>query len=285
MLIDTGSELTFIADTLVKQLKLHREPSLIPIIGIGGTHSGHTRGAVSISLRSIYDDRTVLIKTHILTKLMPSLPSFSPSPRTLAHLQGLPLADPELLTPGPVELILGADIYGQIIREQIKRGPPGTPIAQNTIFGWIVLGPWDASRHFSGFGLCAVGDSGYQALQDLLTQFWVQEEVAATGREPNLTPDEQECENHFSSTHTLGTPGVGTSSDCRSNPFREYWEPRTNPHQRASVDSNASSIGIRVTKGFTMPFWGSTSRSGTWCGFRRVGNQRGRCITCRITGY
>ncbi|XP_071579667.1 uncharacterized protein [Temnothorax nylanderi] len=47
MLVDPGSELTFISRSLVKQLQLPRQSSTIPILGIGGSHSGQTCGAVS----------------------------------------------------------------------------------------------------------------------------------------------------------------------------------------------------------------------------------------------
>ncbi|XP_043270546.1 uncharacterized protein [Venturia canescens] len=206
MLIDTGAEITFITASLVQQLKLHREASVTPIIGIGGTHSGHTRGVVSVKLRSMHSSDIVSIKAHILSKLMPTLPSFTPPNISLSHLQGLPLADPEFLSPGSIELILGADIYGQLIREQIKRGPQGTPIAQNTVFGWIVLGPMDSSHQSAGLVHHAAVDHGYQELQDLLTQFWVQEEVSGSG-ESHLTPDEQECETHFLTTHKRDSDG------------------------------------------------------------------------------
>ncbi|XP_043279575.1 uncharacterized protein [Venturia canescens] len=206
MLIDTGAEITFITASLVQQLKLHREASVIPIIGIGGTHSGHTRGVVSVKLRSMHSSDIVSIKAHILSKLMPTLPSFTPPNISLSHLQGLPLADPEFLSPESIDLILGADIYGQLIREQIKRGPHGTPIAQNTVFGWIVLGPMDSSQQSAGLVHHAAVDHGYQELQDLLTQFWVQEEVSGSG-ESHLTPDEQECETHFLTTHKRDSDG------------------------------------------------------------------------------
>ncbi|XP_043267662.1 uncharacterized protein [Venturia canescens] len=89
MLIDTGAEITFITASFVQQLKLHREASVIPIIGIGGTHSGHTRGVVSVKLRSMHSSDIVSIKAHILSKLMPTLPSFTPPNISLSHLQGI----------------------------------------------------------------------------------------------------------------------------------------------------------------------------------------------------
>ena len=43
--------------------------------------------------------------------------------------------------PGYVDLIIGADYYGQILEEGLRRGSANTPTAQATIFGWILFGP------------------------------------------------------------------------------------------------------------------------------------------------
>lgn len=51
------------------------------------------------------------------------------------HLHGLQLADPDFLTPSPIDLILGADSYGLFIQSDIIKGSEEEPIAQRTIFG------------------------------------------------------------------------------------------------------------------------------------------------------
>ena len=37
-------------------------------------------------------------------------------------------------------MILGADLYGTILQDGFVRGPADAPIAQNTLFGWILTG-------------------------------------------------------------------------------------------------------------------------------------------------
>ncbi|XP_043271210.1 uncharacterized protein [Venturia canescens] len=64
----------------------------------------------------------------------------------------------------------------------------------------------DSSQHSAGLVHHAAVDHGYQELQDLLTQFWVQEEVPGSG-ESHLTPDEQECETQFLTTHKRHSDG------------------------------------------------------------------------------
>ena len=56
------------------------------------------------------------------------------------HLRDLPLADPDYHSPGKIDVILGADVYGLILKDVFVRGSAKTPVTQNTVFGWILTG-------------------------------------------------------------------------------------------------------------------------------------------------
>jgi len=45
-------------------------------------------------------------------------------------LDNLQLADPDFASPGPIDMILGADVYGSLMLGEIKRGPLNAPVAQ-----------------------------------------------------------------------------------------------------------------------------------------------------------
>lgn len=55
------------------------------------------------------------VDAFILPKLTSTFPSIKPSITEWPHITGLQLADPQFMTPGSIDLLLGADIYGQII--------------------------------------------------------------------------------------------------------------------------------------------------------------------------
>lgn len=135
MLIDPGSELTFVSRQLIETLQIPRRRASIPIIGIGGSHSERTRGAVPLTLHSIYSSRFINVTAYILKKLTTSLPYMATAEYSWPHLHGLQLADPDFLTPSPIDLILGADSYGLFIQSDIIKGSEEEPIAQRTIFG------------------------------------------------------------------------------------------------------------------------------------------------------
>ncbi|XP_063539370.1 uncharacterized protein LOC134748506 [Cydia strobilella] len=119
-----------------------------------------------------------------------------------AEIEDLPLADPAYTTPGKVEILLGAEVYAEIILEGLikKRSEvgKGTMIAQNTMLGWIVSGQavrgseTEVSARFTSLHVHIQED-------DLLRKFWEME------NEPNMikkdmTKSEQQCEEFFNLT-------------------------------------------------------------------------------------
>ncbi|XP_070155816.1 uncharacterized protein [Polyergus mexicanus] len=203
MLIDPGSELTFASGQLIKILQVPRRHASVPIIGIGGSQSERTRSVVPLTLHSVYFSQSIKVTAYILKNLTTSLPSIATAEHSWPHLRGLQLADPDFLTPGTIDLILGADSYGLFIQPDIIKGSEEEPIAQHTIFGWIVLGPTStpsATAHSSHH--VAVDHE----LHDLLTKFWIQEEIPSFST-TQLNPDEEECETHFTDTHSRDSAG------------------------------------------------------------------------------
>ncbi|XP_071579859.1 uncharacterized protein [Temnothorax nylanderi] len=144
-------------------------------------------------------DRQKLTLTNIL-------PSFNAAPQEWPHLTKLTLADPDFLTPRPVDIIIGADSYGRIIKPNIIKQDALMPIAQLSIFGWLVLGPVDTSSSASAAVHHASIQEREDALDELLAKFWTQEEVpASTNHE--LTPDKQRCEEYYKSTVSRDSTG------------------------------------------------------------------------------
>lgn len=175
---DSGSELSFIAEDLVYRLRLQRKPESIPLLGIGGKYSGRTRGKVFLQLKSIHENpnpESCEISAYVLPKLTARLPSFILHFENSPHLQGLTLADPDFSRPGVIQLILGADCYGQIVKPKIITGDNILPMAQRSIFGWIISGSVreaNTERAVQGFRCSADVE-----LYELMSRFWIQEEL------------------------------------------------------------------------------------------------------------
>ncbi|XP_024892035.1 uncharacterized protein LOC112467583 [Temnothorax curvispinosus] len=168
-------QVTFVSESLIRQLNIPRHHSVILITGIGGGKSTQTRGVAFLKLRSLRSRSDVIIQAHILLTLTNILPSFNAAPQEWPHLTKL--ADPDFLTPRPL-----------------------------SIFGWLVLGPVDTSSSASAAVHHVSIQEREDALDELLSRFWTQEEVPASNN-LELTPDEQRCEEHFKSTVSRDSTG------------------------------------------------------------------------------
>jgi len=136
LLIDQGSELSFITEDLVQRAQLTRSAASIPLLGISSTYSGRTKRSVSIQLQSIQDSTSYCqIRAFVLPRLTARLPSFSVSPPSWSHISGLQLADPNYSVSGPIQVIIGSDNYHAVIRPGLIPGDSSSPTAQQTIFG------------------------------------------------------------------------------------------------------------------------------------------------------
>ncbi|XP_077265245.1 uncharacterized protein LOC143899116 [Temnothorax americanus] len=128
------------------------------------------------------------------------------APQEWPHLTKLTLADPDFLTPRPVDIIIEADSYGQIIKSNIIKQDPLMLIAQLSIFVWLVFGPVDTSSSASAAVHHASIQEREDALDELLSNFCTQEEVPASNNH-DLTSDEQRCEEYFKTTVSRDSTG------------------------------------------------------------------------------
>jgi len=210
-LLDQGSEVTLVSEKLSQILKLKRVRTPISICAVGCVDAGTCKYAAQIEISPINKSEPVLTT---IASIMRSLTGYSP-PRSVSYnqwdyLADLALADPTLTRAEPIEIIIGSDLYGEIIRDGIRRGAVGQPIAQNTIFGWILSGPTALphSAQPSTVRYCSHATSSSQAemrsLDNALRRFWELEEIP---RQTVLTPDEQRCEDHFIATHSRSADG------------------------------------------------------------------------------
>ena len=86
------------------------------------------------------------------------------------HLSDLQLADPDFRLPGKIDILLGADVYADVLLHGRQAEPPGSPTSFETQLGWVPAGRTNshASVNLSiASNLCSVvsGD-------DILRKFW-----------------------------------------------------------------------------------------------------------------
>lgn len=169
-LIDPGSEVSLVAESLVQRLQIPRAPAATTIYGIGGQRTGVSRGKVTIAVTSRINGSSVPVTALILDRITIYGGRVGSSTATWAHVRDLPLADPDFRAADSVEMLLGADVYATIVEHSLRKGETGNPIAQKTMLGWLLSG--------------AIGETGphgphashqcstSEDLTDLVTRFW-----------------------------------------------------------------------------------------------------------------
>ena len=127
-------------------------------------------------------------------------------PTSTPHSHGreldISLADPNFGNPSKVDLLLGVEVFAEIMMQGRRTGPPGSPIAFETKFGWVLAGGVDSyasvdhvvTHHVSVF----TGD-------DILRKFWKIEEQPLT--QPALSPEERVVVQHFHAEHSRTSSG------------------------------------------------------------------------------
>ncbi|XP_046808062.1 uncharacterized protein LOC124420123 [Lucilia cuprina] len=94
-----------------------------------------------IKFRSRLDENTTF---NVLAMVVNDLPRKQPKEkidsRVTSLYTNLRLADPYFFANFDINFVLGADIYPRLIRANIQPESVGTPMAQDTVLGWTIIG-------------------------------------------------------------------------------------------------------------------------------------------------
>ncbi|XP_067614824.1 uncharacterized protein [Eurosta solidaginis] len=127
-LIDVCSPSTVISADLVRDLRLDE------------TRVGSQTGCV-VCLRGKHGDNKRIATHAVVTPHFHRVaPSHSLDPAIAAMYTHICLADPKFYVASPVRLVLGADVYADIILNQVLPASFGPLLAQSTIFGFVLSG-------------------------------------------------------------------------------------------------------------------------------------------------
>lgn len=204
-LLDQGSQASFITESSVQLLKLKKNPIKTFVSGLGGDQqvSLVCKSMVSIKVQSRLDPSFIIpVKAYVLPKLTTLLPERKVFVRDLPVTASIELADPSFGTPNKIDLLLGAEVYCQIMLQGFITGPPGSPIAQKTTLGWILSGTvGEVGKSVETCHNVIVSMHSVPLEEnDLLKRFWELESEQYSTEKKHLTEEEQECEKFYAKT-------------------------------------------------------------------------------------
>ena len=137
-LIDTGSGASFITERLARTIQLHGTKQKVQICGISG-QSVNQADTFLVNFKVsliVCDGKTLDVTALVLNKVTRDLPTDRLTlDASWTHLQDIPLADPTFGSPGKIDIILGAELFNDVMRHGRRYGPRGSPTAWETEFG------------------------------------------------------------------------------------------------------------------------------------------------------
>jgi len=203
-LLDQGSTFSFISEFLCQALRTKRQRTDLRIKCFGEKYTGMAKSRVSLKLtpRSQSNPSFPLV-AYVYQRITSYAASQIQPFESWPHLKGLSFADPDPSSHHPIHLLIGADLYGSLLMNDLRQGPLGTPTAQLTALGWVLSGP--ADHRPSDYGVASALNCVLESdTHSLLQKFWDEEEVSLPSP---LTEEEKRCENHFAATYSRNPQG------------------------------------------------------------------------------
>ncbi|XP_060879172.1 uncharacterized protein LOC132951376 [Metopolophium dirhodum] len=193
-LLATGSQVSFITKKCADRLSLARRRCSAQV-GISGTSVNVVSGITSIKLSPVgKTDPLIPLDVFIVSKITDATPQSNIISSLWPHLTNLDLADPTFNIPGPIDILLGADVAPALLTGNHIVGQPLEPTAFGTIFGWVLMGPVSSKQSNSVTSLLVTSSL---SLEHSLTKFWEMEEPPNV---QHLSPDEIQAEAIFTSS-------------------------------------------------------------------------------------
>ena len=190
------------------------------IIGIGQSSNITAKGLVSCKVASRYNHSDSLhLNAVVIPQIASDLPASQISENVRKKFSSLQLADTEFYRPAKVDMLLGAQAFTDILTDEFSL-IKGTPSAMHTIFGWILMGNVTPDQNISHTSSQKHINTLFVShnTDQLLHRFWEIEEINIP---KPLNPEDQACEDHYTSTTTRDETG----RYIVSLPFKNHCSP------------------------------------------------------------
>lgn len=138
-ILDSGSQLNFITEACQQKLGFPTTRRSQGICGIGDSKLKADR-RMNICIQSKSNGFSSNMEVYVLKHIASDQPNRILSTQDWPIPKNIGLADPAFNKPGRIDMLIGAELYCNLMSiGQIKMGEE-LPTLQNTVFGWIVIG-------------------------------------------------------------------------------------------------------------------------------------------------
>lgn len=201
-IMDSGSEASFITKRCADRLALPQRQCSTRVRPFACAPVNIVSGNITLTLLPVNKSKSVIvIDALVVPKIIDRTPQAKIS-TSWSHIDHLTLADPTYHTPCPVDVLLGADIVPSILTGNRVSGPPSDPVAFDTTFGWVLMGPVSATSSATPVTNCLLQTEN--SLEESITRFWEMEEPP---QKTHLSDEESKAEQVFQNSITQSASG------------------------------------------------------------------------------
>lgn len=211
-LLDSASQASFVTQKLAELLGVTQNKTSTTITGISNIKQS-VEHCVNLEVHSIVYPFKINVDCYVVPKITTKLPQSIVNISDLTIPPNCKLADDTFHTPGDVHLLLGADVFFQILLPQPEAQPSQSnaatsaeqhykhPSLLHTSLGYIVAGCSSSEANSSNKVVSLFCQECDSSLNDTLSAFWKSEQVPEIF--PEKLPEHDYCEKLFDETTKL----------------------------------------------------------------------------------
>ncbi|XP_018361401.1 PREDICTED: uncharacterized protein LOC108760105 [Trachymyrmex cornetzi] len=162
------------------------------------THSNHI---VNVKFKSVHTSFSRNIECHVLNSITGKLPPVRVNLNNFKIPSNIRLADPYFHIPGSIDMLIGAEMFWQLLCVGQIRIHQNLPTLQKTQLGWIV-GDKTYNDGPIGSEVCTLSTN--QQINQAVNKFWEMEFIT---NKMSFNPDERNCMERFAETTTRNAGG------------------------------------------------------------------------------
>ncbi|KAL0861062.1 hypothetical protein ABMA27_009574 [Loxostege sticticalis] len=201
-LLDCGSQSSFMTKSLKEKLGLHSTSiNTLKIIGIGNSHSNNAAESCTVKIQSLCSPYNTKLSCLILNEITSELPKAPIHKQLLKIPKHIQLADPTFDHPAPVDVLIGADLFWDLLGNEESSLSPSGPKLRSSKLGWLISGPVNSRYNLNNpvhinqiQSNHATTNATVNDLDNSLAKFWELENIPTKSF---LSNNEQACEDHF----------------------------------------------------------------------------------------
>ncbi|GFY36055.1 DUF1758 domain-containing protein [Trichonephila clavipes] len=164
------------------------------ILGLDDKLAAYATKRVELQLYPHFSQDIFAVNALVVKELTCNLPNFKVSKFDWPHINGLQLADPSFYISRPVDMILGADIFFDLMLYGKISGTKNQPSALNSKLGWLLSGKVSTACQSEKKVMSLINCHALLDLQNQIAKFW---EVESIPDASNLSEEDQRVEKFY----------------------------------------------------------------------------------------